>query len=156
MARPRKNRTAPPDPWDGLFAAESDEVEDDAPEPPPLPAIKQPRPVSAAINALGPPPVEEGAVAMAKWGYKLMMLSADEARMDDQLSPAERRQEIRRCIDGAGKLMNDAMRYDVKKLIEEERQQLEAKKRGKAAARTEKAPRAPAGAMVIPFRREGA
>jgi len=121
-----------------------------APPAPPAPPAEQPRPPPARLLELGPPP--EDTVAAAKWAYQAQMILAYEAMTDEGLSPAARRKEARTAFAGAAKHMSDALRFDVLKIINQEKEQLDVKKRGRASAKLAPAPAAPESAKVIPFR----
>lgn len=120
-----------------------------SPPPMPGPASEQAAPAPESMRNLGPPP--DDAMAQASWARKLLMLQAWETTLDSKLSQSLRRKEIRSILRDAARHMTDAARYDTKKLIEEQRQQTEARRRGRAAAKTEKLP-AGATAKVIPIR----
>jgi len=134
---------------------EEDVDDDDLPAPPPAPRApnqpEKPRPPPESTSALGPPP--DDTVAAAKWAYMMHMRHAYDANEDTTLSPSQRRKEVRVILAGAAKHMGDAMRYDVKKMIEKQNEQLEAKRRGKAQAKLQKRAPAPSGAKIIPIRR---
>jgi hypothetical protein len=148
---------APADSWEGFLAPPDDEEdyeEDYDLEPPPFPAeLEKAAPPPQSVIDLGSPP--DDAVGAAKWAYTLHMRLAHHAMMDATMTPSQRRKEVRITLAGAAKHMMDALRYDVVQTIEKERQAMEAKKRGRAAAKTEKRGPAPAGAKIIPIRRDG-
>lgn len=91
----------------------------------------------------------------AKWAYQMHLRLAHFAFNDPNLSQEAREKRVTKLLQGAARHMTDAMRYDVAQTIERERQAIEAKKRGRAAALGEKAPAAPLTAKVIPLRRNG-
>jgi hypothetical protein len=164
----RKSTPQPPpadDPLDDVWGHVPDDEEDIVDEalgtPPPAPAPSQQTsgiagekagPPPRSLKKLGPPP--DDAVGAAKWAYQMQMKMAYHAAMDPKMTPSQRRKEVRIILAGAQKHMNDAMRYDVAKILEDNARQLEAKKRGKAQAKTEKRP-VVAGAKIIPIRRDG-
>lgn len=144
-----------PDPDGDVWGALPDEEPPLPPPPPPArgaPAEK-PEPPPASVAELGPPP--DDAMAAAKWAYMVHMRLAHDAMMDGRMSPSARRKEVRVTLAAAAKHMSDAFRYDAKRLIERQQEQLEARKRGRAAAKTTAAAAVPEGAMVIPLRRDG-
>lgn len=141
-----------------LDLEEDGDLGEPPPEPPTeAPALRgrifdKPEPPSSRLTSLGEPPGD--ALGAAKWAYKLHMWMAYETLMDPRLTPSQRRKEIRDTLTAAKGHMTDAARYDVKRLIEEDREQVEAKRRGRAAAqKTAGRPPAPAGAKVIPIRK---
>ncbi len=94
-------------------------------------------------------------MAAAKWAYQLHMRLAHDAMMDGNLTPTQRRKEVRVTLAGAAKHMMDALRYDTKVTIDKDREELERKKRGKANAKMEAAPRVSNAAKIIPIRGNG-
>jgi hypothetical protein len=104
------------------------------------------------MTALGPPP--EDAMQAAKWAHRLLMMQAYETLMDPKLSEPVRRKEIRTIMRDAAKHMTDAARYDVKMLILKQREEIEDRKRQRAAAELKRLP-PPGSAKVIPIRRDG-
>lgn len=142
--------------WDDFLSPPAD-----AP-PPPAPTSGrgvQPRYVEAAapppeaVAALGPPP--EDAMGAAKWAYQMQMRLAHDVMMDPSLPPSRRRKEIKDILTAAAKWMTDAMRYDVAQIIERDRKEMQAKKRGRAAAKPKKVTEPPSLAKVIPISRDG-
>lgn len=137
-------------------------VEDEEPgelgEPPPPPAStssgivgEKPSLPSATLMNLGPPP--KNALEAASWAYNLLMTQAYEV-MASNIPDSVRRKEVRTILRDAARHMTDAARHDYMKLAEEERRQLEAKKRGRAQGKMQSRPPAPDGAKVIPIRRD--
>lgn len=145
-----------PDPHGDVWGETDDAEDEDLDEPPPLPAMasaaEKPGAPPEYVSALGPPP--DDAVAAAKWAYMMHMRLAHHAMEDVNLTPSQRRKEVRVTLAGAAKHMGDAMRYDVAQLIKKNTEVLEAKKRGRAQAKLEKRPPA-TGAKIIPIRRDG-
>jgi hypothetical protein len=131
-----------------------DELPDDVGEPPPQPRhgmTNEPAtPPSAGLMALGPPPAN--ALEAASWAYRLLMMQAYET-MASNLPEQVRRKEVRTILRDAARHMTDAARYDYMTLVEGQKRQLEAKKRGRAQGKLQPRPPAPDGAKVIPIRR---
>ena len=148
MARPRRTE---PD-LDGLEDWGSDPEEDtpDPGEPPEMPAIAaEPMvPPSDALKALGPPP--KGTLAAEKWAHSVLMVQAYECMMADMPESARRR-EVRTILRDARGHVTDAARYDYMKLVERDRAELEARKRGHAAAESVAVGPPPDGAKIIPL-----
>lgn len=124
---------------------------DDDPQPPKKLAEPATMP-SDTLQALGPPP--PGALAAAKWAHQLLIRQAYETMMSS-LDETTRRKEVRAILRDAAKHMTDAARYDYMRLVEEDQAQLKNKQRGRANASAEPVGRPPAGATVIPIRRDG-
>lgn len=142
-----------PDAWDDFLAPPAPPL-----PPPPAPVtptarvIEPPAPAPEGVLALGPPPAD--AMGAAKWAYQVYMQMAHDVINDKTLAPARRRKELTATLSAAAKWMTDATRYDIAQIIERDRRELEAKKRGRAAAAVEKRTGAPpAAAKVIPIRR---
>lgn len=132
------------------FGREPDDPEIELP-PMPSAIVESAAPPPPSMAALGQPP--DDPMAQAAWARKLLMLQAWETTLDSTLSQTVRRKEVRSILRDAARHMTDAMRYDVKKLIEAQRSSLEARKRGKAHAKMEARKPGAAGAKVIPIRR---
>lgn len=163
MPRSRSGKLPPPPPEP---PAETDDPDLDCwgsdpdlvelgPAPPPPPALgaspaERAAPPPAAVTALGTPP--DDTISAAKWAYQMHMRLAHDASMDPSLTPSQRRKEVRVTLAGAAKHMNDAMRYDVLQIINKEREDMEAKKRGRARGQLEPLP-PPGDAKVIPIHR---
>jgi hypothetical protein len=136
----------------GTFEDGDTEDDDDAPPPPPPPPENQEKPEEASelVKELGLPPGDT--VAAAKWAYQLHMRLAYDAMMDARLTPSQRRKEVRVTLAGAAKHTMDALRYDALEVIRKDREEMERKARGKAAAKQQKAPKVPRSAKIIPVR----
>lgn len=120
------------------------------PAPPPRGGFaEKPSPPPASMIALGAPP--EDAMAAAKWAHRVLMLQAYETLVDNGLSEPQRRKEIRTIMRDAAKHLTDAARYDIKMLILKQREEIEDRKRQRAAAELKKLP-PPGSAKVIPIR----
>jgi hypothetical protein len=151
MARPRA--TEPEPDLEGLEdwgSPPEDDEEGDPGEPPELPAIAtEPAvPPSEALAALGPPP--KGTLAAEKWAHSVLMQQAYETMMSDMPESARRR-EVRTILRDARGHVTDAARYDYMKLVERDRAELEARKRGHASAESVAVGAPPAGAKIIPM-----
>jgi hypothetical protein len=120
--------------------------------PPPQPEREPPKPPPASLMLLGPPP--EDALAAAAWAYRLLMLQAYETMLRPQ-PEADRDKVVRTILRDAAKHQTDAARYDYMQLVEADKKELDARRRGEASAKL--VPRPPAGedAKVIPLRRDG-
>lgn len=116
----------------------------DSPAPPPQEVID-----------LGRPPLDD-AMKAAQWAFNVQMQLAYDCLSDSRLTPSQRRKEMMAIMGAAAKWMTDAMRYDTKQIIEKDRKEVEAKRRGRAAAEREDAlDEVPTSARVIPIRRDG-
>jgi hypothetical protein len=94
-------------------------------------------------------------MAMAAWSYRVLTTQAYETMLDVRLTQEQRRKEVRIILAAASKHMTDAQRYDVKKAIDRQREELDTKKRGRAAAKMAARPAGAVNAKVIPIRRDG-
>lgn len=101
---------------------------------------------------LGEPPSD--AAALQKWMYQLLAAQAYETVVDPTLSQTARRKELRIILASASKHFPEAAKYDLSQQINADREELDAKKRNRAAAKLERRPKS-AGAKVIPIRRDG-
>lgn len=118
----------------------------------PVGRYERPAPAPTSVLELGAPP--EDAMGAAKWAYQVQMRMANDVIQDSALSPARRRAELQKIFAAAAKWMTDALRYDVAKTIEDDKRQLDAKKRGRAAAKPVKVDKAPPMAKIIPITRD--
>jgi hypothetical protein len=94
-------------------------------------------------------------MAAAKWAYLVHLRLAHVAFNDLKISQETREKRVTKLLAGAKAHMTDAMRFEVAQIIERDRRQVEARKRGRAAARKEAAPKVTGGAKIIPLRRDG-
>lgn len=81
-------------------------------------------------------------------------LTEAHAVMMSTIPDSQRRREMKSLLREARAQVTDAARYDFMKTLEEQNRIVQAKKRGKASAKLEKAPKVPEGAKVIPIRRQ--
>lgn len=122
---------------------------------PPEPTARngeQPSPPPAVLVALGAPP--ESARAGQAWAYRVLQMQAHEAMLDTSISQATRRKEVRVILAAAAHHYPDAARAELAGLIDDDRRQLEDRRRAKAKAKLEALPPA-GGAKVIPIRGDG-
>lgn len=138
-------------------APEDDELEDgeDPGDPPPMPAelSEPPAAPSDELVALGPPPKDT--LAAEKWAHSVLMQQAYEVMKSDKISETVRRKEVRTILRDAKGHVTDAARYDFMKMVERDKKDIENRKRGRAAATPVPATPPPAGALIIPIRRDG-
>ena len=126
-----------------------DDQEPDPGAPPPAPVSAEPMTSpSDALAALGPPPKDT--LAAEKWAHSVLMLQAYETMMSS-LQETVRRREVRTILRDARGHVTDAARYDYMLLVARDRAELEAHKRGRAAAEPSKVTAPPEGAKIIPF-----
>lgn len=148
-----------PDPAGDVWGGDPEQfglIDPGAPPPPPAASSalnEQASAPPAEVAALGAPP--DDTVAAAKWAYQLHMRLAHDAMMDSKLTPSQRRKEVRVTLAGAAKHMTDALRYDALVAINRDREELERKRRGKAAAKMVPSVTVEASAKIIPMRRDG-
>lgn len=135
---------------DELEDEEGDDVEDLG-EPPPLSVAEPLTKPSDALVAIGPPP--DDALGQAAWARKVLMRQAYEL-MVSEVEESTRRREVRTILRDAARHFTDAARYDYMQMAKKDREELERRKRGKAAAKLEKASTA-TGGKLIPLRRDG-
>lgn len=148
MPRPRRQE---PDP-EGLeeWGSEPEGDDFDPGEPPEMPAMAA-EPIvspSQALADLGPPP--KGTLAAEKWAHSVLMVQAYETMMA-KMPESQRRREVRTILRDARGHVTDAARYDYMKLVERDRAEMEAKKRGRAAAESVAVAAPPEGAKIIPM-----
>jgi hypothetical protein len=136
--------------WAGFDGDESEQDDDEAPPPQPQLNQEKPEAPSALVASLGLPP--DDTVAAAKWAYQLHMRLAYDAMVDERLTPSQRRKEVRVTLAGAAKHTMDALRYDAIETIRKDREEIERKARGKAAAKLSKAVPVPRSAKIFPVR----
>ena len=146
--------TDPDDEW-GSTPEELGLAEPELGPPPPPPdmrgPVEKPAPPPASAVELGAPPSDT--VQASHWAFQLQMRLAYDAMMDPNLTPAQRRKEVRVTLAGAAKHQMDALRYETLVAIQADKEEIERKRRGKASAKLEAAPAAPPGAKIIPMRR---
>lgn len=117
--------------------------------PPPLPVEAEPStPPSASLQALGPPP--DDTLAAEKWAHSILMRQAYECMMSN-MQDSQRRREVRTILRDAKGHVTDAARYDYMRMVQADREEMEAHKRGRAAAAAEPVGPPPAGAKIIPL-----
>lgn len=80
---------------------------------------------------------------------------AHDAFIDPKLSSEVRERRVCKLLAGAARHQTDAVRFEVKEIIERDRRDIENKKRGRAAAKLVKRRPSADGAKVIPIRRDG-
>lgn len=145
---------APDDPWADFLAPPMPAVRPPAaPRSPMARVVEKSAPPPESVIALGAPP--DDAMGAAKWMYQAQMRLAYDCMMDATMTASRRRKEFKEIASAAAKWMTDALRYDVAKTIEDDRRQLDAKRRGRAAAKA--GPRSappPHLAKVIPITRD--
>lgn len=133
------------------FEAELEAELEAAPPPPPPPPrspSEQPSPPPAALVQLGDPPKDP--LAAQEWLHRAMILSAHDAMIDENISPATRRKELRTISAAAAKLLPHARLYQAEQLIKSDRDELERRRVQRAGATLERRPTT-GGAKVIPI-----
>jgi hypothetical protein len=144
------------EPFEDVWGFLPEEAPDPGPLPPlppePIRQLEEPSEPPPTMVALGPPPLSER--ESQRWGHRLLMLQVHDTMLDNTISRATRRKEVRTILAAASRLYPDAARAEVASIIDEDRAQLAARQRAKAKAKLE--PRPPADdAKVIPIRRDG-
>lgn len=134
---------------------------DNAPPPPPSPEEQEPianapaTPIrsgeaaqapSQALIDLGPPPSD--LLEQQEWFYKVLMTSAHDTLIDDQISNKERRRELRSIGASAAALFPDAVRAEAVRFIKEDQDRLKARSKAKGGAKLEPAKPKPASAEL--------
>lgn len=105
-----------------------------------------------SLVALGPPPSSER--ASQRWAHRLLMLQAYEVAKDPTISNLTRVKRVCAILASAARMFPDAARAELADIIDEDRRQLEDRRRAKARAKMEARP-PPGEAKVIPLRRDG-
>lgn len=109
--------------------------------PPPLPPAAKPAPPPQTIAELGPPPADP--LAANAWAHRMTLLTMHDAAIDPDLSPRERRKEIRTLAASAAKLIPQSRLFEAESIARGMKADVEAKaseKRGAALV-----PRPPKG-----------
>lgn len=113
-------------------------------------ALEQPSEPSEALKSLGDPPAD--ARGGQAWAYKALMIQAREVMVDNTISEATRRKEVRTILAAAARHYPDAVKFDDAEAVRRADERVSKRKRGRAAAKLEERPSAGA-AKVIPIRR---
>lgn len=134
--KPRATRRKSPDPPAPLPAT--------PPAPTSRTADQPSRPPPAEILDLGNPPSDP--LEAQHWAYRITIASMADAARDADLSPRERRKEIRTIGAAAARLLPNASIAEAVAMIKADRAELEAKQRARGGAKLEARP-----AKVIPL-----
>ncbi len=143
------------DPWDELVAIANEDGPSvmGAPPPPPPPSsmLRRPEPSKPpqSLIDLGAPPAD--LELSAEWRYKLLCAQAYDAAMDEGISQAERRKEVRAILSAAANQFPDARRQAAVREIKQSREKLDARRKQKTVAKLEAVP-VGGGAKVIQIR----
>lgn len=148
-AQPDEDERDTPD-EDPLADWGSEPDDEDGPgAPPPPPVEVEPSTLpSDSLAALGPPPSDT--LAAEKWAHSVLMRQAYETMMSS-LPETVRRREVRTILRDAKGHVTDAARYDYMRMVEADKAELEARKRGRAAAESVRVAAPPAAAKIIPL-----
>ena len=103
------------------------------------------------ILALGPPPSD--AAGIQKWNYQLLSTRAWLVAQTPGISDAERDKRVMQLTQAAARHFPTAAKFDLNESIKRDAEAIAGKKRAKAAAKLEQAPKAGV-AKVIPIRRD--
>ena len=110
---------------------------------PPTPRVAQPAAPPATIASMPPPP--DDPLAMNAWAHNLVARSLYDAALDPDLSPRERRKEIKTLGATLAKLIPQSRLYDAEQTVKRTQREIETKQAEKRGARLEPVPkRAPA------------
>jgi hypothetical protein len=109
-------------------------------EPKPIEAVATPAPPPAVIAEVGAPPADDP-LAMQAWMHKMLVASMSDIAKDKDLSPRERRKELRTTAAAAAKLMPRARLQHAEQLVLKQLADLEQKQRDRRGAKLEKLPR---------------
>jgi hypothetical protein len=94
--------------------------------PPPPPIVAQPAPPPDSFTTIGPPPPD--ALAGNAWAYQLVMVAMHDVVVDNNLSPRERRKEIRGLGASATKLLPHARLWETEQFIRKYTAEIEARR----------------------------
>jgi hypothetical protein len=105
----------------------------------PLESAATPGAPPKSLKDLGPPP--DDPLAQQAYLYKMLVLSAADVANDGDLSPRERRKELRVISAAAQKLMPRSRLHQAEQLVLQNKDDLEKKARDRRGAKLEKLPK---------------
>lgn len=114
--------------------------------PPPAPrsVADTPAPPPSELTAIGAPPPGDS-LAQNAWAHEVVIAAMHDAMVDPNISPRERRKELRTLAAAAARLQPDTRRWEAEQLIRRDRAELEQLESDRRGAKLE--PRAPRGPL---------